>query len=551
MSRVPLQNLSTSTARASPISELTPRTPRTPHSRAGRAEEGFTAVELDEYGDDEYQSYRAEQQAHQSEPLLQSSTDATFGHRLDDTKSGSGKGASGALLSVLGWVRKNVGLAGGVVGSALLLIMIYLALEKPATLAEYVGLDPNATELSAAAGAELISYENHTVFPLTPGQYADHCTKLTGGFMKLGGFWDPGPDVAHPTASDPNICESSITYMLDGTVGLIADLNLMAQVAGLAREFNRTFVVNDDYWNRGRWTDHFEDVQKTQPGPQPGCQVPSKELVACPRSAKHWVITARTAKYHLGHSFHETFEDPYSHGLHRARPIYQRAQTSFSQTFIPNAENQRLIRFARSELASMLPQRLEPNNSYVAVHIRRGRSGMAWNWHQQPIPVSVHAEAATRVLGEKEAKLVYVASDDPAAYDDTRMLLPPETQALSLADSAAPPLRAIASDEVYDQKKFGALEEGVTVALTRGMIVDFAMLSGMWPEEGLNLPTPRAVVCGINSNVCRAAALGYGFVHAFGHMNEQGEINQDKARWIDVDQKGAVVPEWMAFELFN
>lgn len=233
MSRVPLQSLSTSTARASPISELTPRTPRTPHSRAGRAEEGFTAVELDEYGEEEYQTYRAETQAHQSEPLLRSATDATFSHRLDDPKSGLGQGR---ILGAFKWVQKNVGLAGGVVGSAFLLVMIYLALEKPATLAEYVGLDPNATELSTGKGANLISYENYTSFPLTPAQYGDHCAKLTGGFMKLGGFWDPGPDVAHPTTSDRDVCESSITYMLDGTVGLLADLNLMAQVAGLARE---------------------------------------------------------------------------------------------------------------------------------------------------------------------------------------------------------------------------------------------------------------------------------------------------------------------------
>ncbi|KZV67606.1 hypothetical protein PENSPDRAFT_635468 [Peniophora sp. CONT] len=549
MSRVPLQNLSTSTARASQNSELTPRTPRTPHSRAGRAEEGFTAVELDEYGEEEYQTYRAETQAHQSEPLLRSATDATFSHRLDNIRPAPSTGAFGKVVSGLDWARKNVGLASGVVGSCFLLILIYLALEKPATLEEYIGLDPNATELSP--GAKLISYENYTSFPLKPAQYADHCAKLTGGFMKLAGFWDPGPDVAHPTASDPEVCESSITYMLDGTVGLLADLNIMAQVAGLAREFNRTFIVNDAYWDRGNWTDHFEDVRKTQPGPQPGCRVPPEEMVACPRSAKHWVITAGTAKYHLAHSFHETFEDPYSRGLHRVRPIYERARTSFYQTFIPNAENTRLIRFARSELASMLPQGLEMNNSYVGVHIRKGRQGMAWNWHQKPIPVSAYAEAATRVLSEKESKLVYIASDDPAAYDDTRMLLPPETGTLSLAESAAPPLRAIASGEVYDQAKFGALEESTRVSLTRGMIVDFAMLSGMWPEEGLNLPTPRAVVCGMNSNICRASALGYGFVHVFGHMDEQGEINQEKARWIDVDEKGNILPEWEAYELFN
>lgn len=54
-----------------------------------------------------------------------------------------------------------------------------------------------------------------------------------------------------------------------------------------------------------------------------------------------------------------------------------------------------------------------------------------------------------------------------------------------------------------------------------------------------------------SSNICRASALGYGFVHVFGHMDEQGEINQEKARWVDVDEKGNILPEWEAYELFN
>jgi len=36
----------------------------------------------------------------------------------------------------------------------------------------------------------------------------------------------------------------------------------------------------------------------------------SSELVACPRTAKHWVITPRTAKFHLGHEFDETYQNP-------------------------------------------------------------------------------------------------------------------------------------------------------------------------------------------------------------------------------------------------
>ena len=52
-------------------------------------------------------------------------------------------------------------------------------------------------------------------------------------------------DVAHhddvtdyrlPEGEITKVCSKTITYQLDGTVGIAADLALMAQVAGLARE---------------------------------------------------------------------------------------------------------------------------------------------------------------------------------------------------------------------------------------------------------------------------------------------------------------------------
>lgn len=39
------------------------------------------------------------------------------------------------------------------------------------------------------------------------------------------------------------VCTSTITYMLDGEVGLLADLALMAQAAALAREVGATVFM--------------------------------------------------------------------------------------------------------------------------------------------------------------------------------------------------------------------------------------------------------------------------------------------------------------------
>jgi hypothetical protein len=141
-----------------------------------------------------------------------------------------------------------------------------------------------------------MSYENYTKFPLLGSEYLHECQKVMSGFMSHGEYWEQGHnhagapmDVDHFDEPNDNICNSTITYMLDGNVGLAADLALMAQAAALAREVsytvscvsgssrfssvqrNRTFFVDDTYWTRGKWTDYFQDVAITQQGPEPGC----------------------------------------------------------------------------------------------------------------------------------------------------------------------------------------------------------------------------------------------------------------------------------------
>jgi hypothetical protein len=125
-------------------------------------------------------------------------------------------------------------------------------------------------------------------------------------------YWTPdrwnniGPvDVYHLEA--PGVCSNTITYMLDGKVGLLADLALLAQTAALAREVGwflpraiilyRTTVAQSNVLRRrhileprkvsppvchgespsndkNRWLDHFHDVNDLLSGPEPGCKRP-------------------------------------------------------------------------------------------------------------------------------------------------------------------------------------------------------------------------------------------------------------------------------------
>jgi len=41
-----------------------------------------------------------------------------------------------------------------------------------------------------------------------------------------------------------------------------------------------------------------------------------------------------------------------------------------------------------------------------------------------------------------------------------------------------------------------------------------------------------------------------GWEAAFGHVDEMGNMDRENDRWVEIDQKGFVLPVWEAFELF-
>jgi len=450
---------------------------------------------------------------------------------------------------------------------------IVLSYERPDVLLSAVGVSETSSPSSVPAFPEqdetilshpenIISYENYTRFPLDPLEYKAECHKVMGEVMGPMEFWSGEEDVVHHHQVDTRFCGKTITYMLDGHVGLFADLALMAQAAGLARESGRTFLVDDTYWNRGKWTDYFEDVRERQPGPEPGCRPPpAEELVACPRNARHWVINSRTAKWHFGNGFSEEFEDPYGRELNRFRGIFNQARVSFTETIHPNAATATLIHSARTELASFLSlhsNRSLPADQFQGIHVRRGDgAGSSWKYHNKNVPIEEYSTAGNawnrlfRSPGDFPPQAVYLASDDPGAFEDLQSQLEPGSRIFSLPKSRNPDLRSIASPAPYFQDSFSALPEVDRVRLTTGMIVDFAVLSGMWAWD--DDPRPGAVICGLSSNVCKMVAVALDWDRAFGYGyrdDTAGEVNQEHARWIEVDEKGSMSPPWRPFELF-
>ncbi|EAU92306.2 hypothetical protein CC1G_00525 [Coprinopsis cinerea okayama7 len=562
--------LNFSSARYNGDNEYNSLTPRTPHSRTARAEGGFAKLDISDANDDFDDSQVAYAQ-HQSAPLLHSSTSPRFsagihhdGPRSSKTEKSSQREPFTPLQRVL--------LVFGVFVGGIILFMLVLSWTNSAALHRYIGLDPNAF-VDLRPGARLSDSYNARDLP-TPNDFLEQCNKLHSGFVSHGAYWDTmghgGHDMNESTMhhSEPapeGTCSSSITYMLDGRVGLAADLALMAQAAALARERNRTFFVDDTYWNRGKWIDHFQDVRVGQPGPEPGCKrPPAKELVACPRTSKHWIINSRTAKFHFGHDYKDHYENAFGHDLNRQKPIFDFAHESFSRTIRPNAKMRKLINLAKQELVQVSAPHSDPpirdshtprDNIYLAVHVRRGdRYPTGFQYHRNPIPIKVFADAIPETWDRlhkhddvPDQPLVYIASDSPDAVNE--LALSYSGPSFTLERSTHAELKSIASDYAYRQKEFDTLPAEKRISLTKGAIVDLALITGLWRGERDQVRLD-ATICAVSSNFCRLAAVGLGWESAFGKVNDLGDIDNVNKHWVDIDAKGAIIPVWEPYELF-
>ncbi|KZT08733.1 uncharacterized protein LAESUDRAFT_742405 [Laetiporus sulphureus 93-53] len=565
-------------------------TPRTPHTRSGRAEEGRN----------EGERYEMVQDEEEDDPFFSTpgrSPPRGYRSRGDDHDIMKNRAAR---VTEKKFVQRYMFLAAFIMVSCILGV-IYMTWDR-AEEVSHTADRSTSHQVSSVPSAgpnvpssRIISYENYTDFPLTSADYRHECYKLSN-FIERKKYWAQprnGPiDVAHkdekPGAGRSKICSRTITYMLDGHVGLSTDLALMAQVAGLARERGSTLFVDDTYWNRGLWMDYFEDVRITQPGPEPGCMPPPpEELVACPRSARHWVVSSRTAAFHFGDKFVETFEDKAADGINSQRPIFNRATYSLTHTIRPNAHTAALIRAARLEIASVLSlpsgddhhagHNPEPE-PYIGVHLRRGERTMQSDMYNQPyLPTSNYARAVrntwTRLYPDSPLPstsasqhpdselgplhfpappITYIATDSPEALREYVTEFPPATAVFALDLSTKPALRAIAPERDYVQEQFAQEPDEQRAAMTRGMLVDLALVSGLWAVEGEVVP--GAVICTISSNTCKLSAFGLGWHRAFGlddggdHSN--GIVNHARRRWVEIEYgHDFTTSRWRAFEI--
>ena len=161
-----------------------------------------------------------------------------------------------------------------------------------------------------------------------------------------------------------------------------------------------------------------------------------------------------------------------------------------------------LIQAARDEMRGIIATPKTTPEQYLSVHLRRGdKHAVSWRYQTAgyvPIPEYVQAlqDVSLRLPAHPgSAMAVYIASDSPSAEAELVAGLPSNSRLLSLGRSQNPDLRILASPKAYVQSEFDKLASDKRVNLTRGMVVDFAMLSGTWARNDDIIP--KAAVCTI------------------------------------------------------
>jgi len=271
-----------------------------------------------------------------------------------------------------------------------------------------------------------------------------------------------------------------------------------------------------------------------------------------------------TAKFHFGHDFFEAFEDPYAYSTARLKPIYERAFNSFESFILLSDENAKLVRTARNELR----RRIQVNTNsaavatYMSVHIRRGdRKAMSWEFIKPEldgyVPLQNYVDAVQKTwvrLGLPGVPHVYVASDDPVMLDEFTKASSAHVYSLrqwgvdggrvgeASVSAVAEELAELASPSAYVQVEWRERPEALRIRLTRGMIVEMALLSELWDDDTDEDDDIEliAAACTLTSNVCKMAAIGLGW-----HRSLESE---DKA-WVELDNRNNIEPEWEAIEL--
>ncbi|GAW14581.1 hypothetical protein ANO14919_039840 [Xylariales sp. No.14919] len=231
--------------------------------------------------------------------------------------------------------------------------------------------------------------------------------------------------------ADMETCRTSLTFVLESAdAGLGSTLMMLWTAYGLAQREKRAFFIEDSRWAYGQYTDIFKSspVQNCKPPPR-------HQMLPCPRSAKHLVVSAATAQDTFGNNFNAEYENPKRADVGRERAIYDLARVGYEALFHLNADDQPYVNNRVKELKekASVPQGNYNDGTIIGVHVRQGDlHPFEYQYNGAYIPLDQYAQTSRELIEErhnfstplggedivaKQHSFMVVASDNPDVYE--------------------------------------------------------------------------------------------------------------------------------------
>lgn len=230
---------------------------------------------------------------------------------------------------------------------------------------------------------------------------------------------------------DKSFCKTSLTFVLESAdAGLGHTLMMLWMAYGLAQKERRSFFIDDSRWAYGEYTTIFKAP------PMPDCNPPPRhEMLPCPRTARHLVVSAATAPQTFGQSFHLEYENSRRSDVKRERPVYNLARAGYEALFHLNEDDQPYVEQRVKGLRRMAKVAEGNYNDglIVGVHIRHGDlHPYEYQYNGAYVPLNIYVQKSRELIeqyhnfstpfgGEdvaaKQHSFSIIASDDPDVYE--------------------------------------------------------------------------------------------------------------------------------------
>jgi hypothetical protein len=256
------------------------------------------------------------------------------------------------------------------------------------------------------------------------------------------------------------VCERSLTYAMETVdAGLGNTLMAMWMSYGLAQKENRAWFYDDSRWYvcsanaspgisqpstrflsanihrpYGNYSTYFA------PPPPANCLPPPKsEIVPCPHTARHIVVSPALITHTFGHAFTYEYEDPRKMEVQRQHNIFAFARAGYEALFKLRTDD---YDYVKERVQALYAPVHKAGGMAIGMHVRRGdRHPYEYQYSKDYVPLVRYVDTARDIFisrlgnstSKKNAKLaaeiearhtsskMILASDDPDVYPTSEM----------------------------------------------------------------------------------------------------------------------------------